>query len=98
MYLNDAGVTGLNRSHEGRVIADMRNFLVSKDRLDQKLTFVCSDGRSIEGDLNLWLLTRLAGVDYVCYLDHTHFVFHSVISFFLSRSSRAVIYGKAFSM
>src|ERR1700719_1915205 len=51
IYLNDAGVAGLNRSHEGRVIADMGNFLVPEDRLDQKLTFACSDGRSIKGDL-----------------------------------------------
>ena len=45
------------------MIADMRNFLVPKDRLDQKLTFACRDGCSIEGNPDLWLLTWLAGVD-----------------------------------
>src|SRR5580692_9829418 len=28
-------------------------FLMAEDRLDQKLTLTCNDGRSIDGDLNL---------------------------------------------
>jgi hypothetical protein len=59
----------------------MGNFLVPEDRLDQKLTLVCRDGRSIERDLNLWLLTWLAGIDYVCQIHHAHFVPHSVLNF-----------------
>ena len=55
------------------MIADMRNLLLPEDRLDQKLTLVCSDGRSIEGDFNLWLLTRLAGFDYVCQISSHSF-------------------------
>jgi hypothetical protein len=57
----------------------MGNFFVPEDRLDEKLTFACSDGRSIKRELNLWLLTRLGGFDYVCHLNHTHFVPRSVV-------------------
>jgi hypothetical protein len=31
----------------------MRNFFVPEDRLDQKLTFACSDGRSIKRERDL---------------------------------------------
>jgi hypothetical protein len=41
------------------VIADVRKFLVPEDRRDQKLTLDGRDGRPTEGDLNLWLLTRI---------------------------------------
>jgi hypothetical protein len=57
----------------------MWNFLVPEDRLDQELTFACSDGRSIEGDFDLWLLRRLAGFDTVCHLNRTHCVPRSFI-------------------
>jgi hypothetical protein len=63
-----------------RVIADVRKSLVPKDRRDQKLTLAGRDGRPIEGNLNLWLLTRLAGIDYVRHFYRTHFVPHSVIN------------------
>jgi hypothetical protein len=58
----------------------MRNFLVPEDRLDQKLAFACSDGRSIEGDLDLWLLARLAGLQCVCHSEAS-FLPRSVIGF-----------------
>ena len=44
------------------MVADMRNFRVPEDRLDQKLTFPRSDGCPIEGDLDLRQLTRLVGM------------------------------------
>src|ERR1700745_3220154 len=83
IYLNDAGVAGLNRTHEWRVIADMRNFLMAEDRLDQKLTLACRDGRSIERELHFWPVIRLARSGLPCHLDCTHCDPRSV--FFRSR-------------
>jgi hypothetical protein len=43
----------------------MENSYVPEDRLHRKLTFACSDGRSVEECLNLWLLTDPPALSYV---------------------------------
>jgi hypothetical protein len=63
-----------------RVIADVRKFLCAGGSPRPEAHPRWHRRASHKGDLNLWLLTRLAAIAYVCHFYRTHFVPHSVIN------------------
>ncbi len=53
IHFDYAGIAGLDRPHQGRVITDVRNLIVTKNRLDKQFTLARCNRGPVNRDMNL---------------------------------------------